>query len=179
MKINKQLKVLEASAIQNISIILSTYSLGLEETLQAINTNDEDKLDIEVIQKLKNILSDSKDQAKKFQGKVEDLDDTEKFVVSIVRIPLFGNLSLLIFIVDKRIDAIFFKYNFDAEYSMISNNVSMLKQSYEAISQNSKFQTLIRMILDIGNFLNYKSPKGNWFGFKLQSLKDMAQMKSK
>lgn len=38
---------------------------------------------------------------------------------------------------------------------------------------------LIRMILDIGNFLNYKSPKGNSYGFKLQSLKDLTHMKSR
>ena len=35
------------------------------------------------------------------------------------------------------------------------------------------------MILDIGNFLNFKTPKGNAYGFKLQSLKDLAGVKSK
>jgi hypothetical protein len=147
-------KVLDSKATQDVAIILSTYPLGMEDTVTALNDCDENKLDSEAIQKLKNIknnISDSMANILSFNGKIQDLSDTEQFVVSIVRIPLF----------DKRIDAIMFKYNFDAEFTMISENTIILKQSYEAISTNDTFKKLIRMILDIGNFLNYKTPKGN------------------
>lgn len=132
-----KIKVLEAKATQDVAIILSTYSLSLEETVTALNDIDEDKLDVETILKLKNIknnIADNIDQIKGFSGDIQDLDKTEQFVVSIARVPLF----------DKRIDAIMFKYNFDAEFSLISDNVGILKQSYEAISSNEKFKKVIR-----------------------------------
>lgn len=112
---------------------------------------------------------DCMDQIKGFEGNLQDLQESEQFVVSIVRIPLF----------DKRIDAIIFKYNFDSEFSLLSENVSVLRNSYDVITTNEKFKKLIRMVLDIGNFLNYKTSKGNSYGFKLDSLKDMSGLKSK
>lgn len=96
-------------------------------------------------------MGENVDQIKKFNGNIKDLSDTEKFVVSLVKIPLF----------DKRIDAILLNYNFDAEFSLLSDNVTILKQSYDSIKSNEKFHKMLRMVLDIGNFLNYKTPKGN------------------
>jgi hypothetical protein len=115
------------------------------------------------------LVPKSMDQVKRFDGNPQDLSYTEKFVINLVRIPLF----------DKRIDAILFKYNFDAEFSLLSDNVTILKQSHDSIKSNEKFHKMLRMVLDIGNFLNYKTPKGNCPGFKLQSLKDLSSMKSK
>lgn len=65
-----------------------------------------------------------------FSGEIQELSETEQFVVSIFRIPLF----------EKRIEAIMFKYNFDAEFSLISDNAMILKQSYESIITNEKFK---------------------------------------
>jgi len=171
-EVKQRVSVLDAKATQDVSIILSTYSLEVEETVEALTDCNEDMLDVETIQKLKNIknnIVDSVEQAKCFTGDLNELSETERFVVCLVRIPLF----------DKRIDSIMFKYNFDAEFTMLSDNVSILKQSYESIKSNGKFQKLLRMVLDIGNFLNYKTAKGNALGFKLQSLKDMSMLKSK
>ena len=169
---NKVPDVLDAKGTQNISIILSTFQLSLDETLEALCEWDEDKLDVEAIQKLKNIkanMVDSMESIKAYNGDWSDLPEIQAFVINISRIPLF----------EKRIDAITFKYNFDVEYTLLSDNVNLLKQSYDAISTNVKFKQIIRIILDVGNFLNYKTSKGNSFGFKLQTLKNMSGLKSK
>lgn len=78
-----------------VSIILSTYPLGLEQTIKALNENDEDVLDMEIIQKLNDIkknIADSMDSIKSFTGDISEVHKTEQFVISMVRIPLFGNL---------------------------------------------------------------------------------------
>lgn len=72
-----------------------------------------------------------------------------------------------------------FRYNFDFEYTLLSDNVNLLKQSYDAISTNEKFKQIMRIILEVGNFLNYKTSKGNSFGFKLNTLKNIGGLKSK
>ena len=172
MKKNKIVNVLDARGSQNISIILSTFQLSLDDALEALRECDEDKLDAEVIQKLKNIkanMVDSLESIKQYTGDCSDLSEIESFVVSLSRIPLY----------EKRIDSVAFKYNFDIEYTLLSDNVNLLKQAYDAISSNNKFKQIMRIILDVGNFLNYKTPKGNSFGFKLQTLKNMSGFKSK
>ncbi|CAI2377211.1 unnamed protein product [Moneuplotes crassus] len=168
----KKIEVLQAQTSQNVSIILSTYQLSTEETVQALKDTNEDILDFELVQKLRNVfysISDSIEAVNSFEGSIEDLNKTEQFIVSIMRVPFF----------EIRINAINFKYNFDADIAIMSDNISLLKQSYEAISTNDKFKKLIRMILEIGNFLNFKTPKGNCLGFKLQSLTNLVNMKSK
>ena len=100
---------------------------------------------------------------------LQDISEPETFIVSVVRIPLY----------DKRISALMFKYNFNSEFSILSDNVNMLKNAYDSIKANEKFKKLMRLVLDIGNFLNFKTPKGNAYGFRLQSLKNMSNVKSK
>lgn len=168
----KTVSVLDAKAMQNVAIIMSTYKLGLEESIRALKEWDEDIIDVEASHKLKSWIasvSDWIDAVKSYTGDMQDISETEIFVVSVVKIPLF----------DKRINSMMFKYNFDAEYSLLSENVTILKNAWHSIKEWDNFKTLIRMILDIGNFLNFKTPKGNAYGFKLQSLKDLAGVKSK
>lgn len=151
----QQVSVLDSKATQNVAIILSTFNLTQEEAVTALNQCDEDSLDAENITKLKNIkdsIEESMEQIRAFQGDISDLQESEQFVIAITRIPLF----------DKRIEAILFKYNFDAEFSLLSDGTSVLKQSYDAISNSDNFKKIIRMILDIGNFLNHKPTKSKY-----------------
>lgn len=168
----KTVSVLDAKSMQNIAIILSTYKLPIEDTVTALLECDEDVIDTEIALKLNSCIqniADSIDNVRNYKGSLSDISETEIFIVSMVRIPLY----------DKRISALMFKYNFNSEYTILSDNVNMLKNAYNSIKASEKFKKLMRMVLDIGNFLNFKTPKGNAYGFRLQSLKNMSNVKSK
>ena len=57
----KTVSVLDAKGMQNISIILSTYKLPLEDTISALLECDEDIIDTEIVQKINSCIQNITD----------------------------------------------------------------------------------------------------------------------
>ena len=53
-----------------------------------------------------------------------------------------------------------------------------LKTACEEISHSESFSKVMELILELGNFLNAKTPRGDAFGFTLQSLLKIQDTKS-
>lgn len=70
--------------MNNVQIMLSTYSLSIDQTLNAFSSLNLEILDPENLTKLKNILAsceDSKKQILEFDGDASVLDDIEEFAI--------------------------------------------------------------------------------------------------
>ena len=67
---------------------------------------------------------------------------------------------------------------FDIVYEDISAKISIILEASKEVRTSKKFQTILKIILALGNYLNQGSSKGHAKGFKLSSLKTICDTKS-
>lgn len=58
-----------------------------------------------------------------------------------------------------------FKNRFEYEYTDIKKNMEAVNSAIVGIRDNNKLKEIIAMILKIGNYLNFGTPKGKALGF--------------
>ena len=67
---------------------------------------------------------------------------------------------------------------FDIVYEDIRAKMSIILEASKEVRTSKKFQTILKIILALGNYLNQGSSKGHAKGFKLSSLKTICDTKS-
>ena len=77
-----------------------------------------------------------------------------------------------------RLKAISYMKKFDIVYEDISAKMSIILEASKEVRTSKKFQTILKIVLALGNYLNQGSSKGHANGFKLSSLKTICDTKS-
>lgn len=66
----------------------------------------------------------------------------------------------------------------DETYYEIEQNLDILTKAFESLEQDYHLHHLLEVSLAVGNYLNGTSLKGGAWGFKLDSLERMEEVKS-
>jgi len=167
-------QILNPKLSQNLSIWLSQFkSISHEEIckgLQFLNTK------MFTLEQVKQILTmvPSKDEIQNIQAYVQGggeanlLPPAEKFALELNKIPQF----------EERLKGFIFRLSFDSRKADIKPSIETLRLASKEVLESKMFVSLLEVILEIGNFMNESTPRGNVFGFKINSLLKMADTKS-
>ena len=79
----------------------------------------------------------------------------------------------------ERLQAIMFKNNYSKKCIEILKLIKYFTKGFDFIKNNKKFHKFLEIILAHGNYMNGESQNGGAFGFNLQSLNKIYDMKSK
>lgn len=103
-----------------------------------------------------------------YAGDPNDLGRPETFYRELITVPEYSH----------RIKSIIFASVKDDIYFQTSQKMQQLLDGFNSLQNNYRFHHILEVTLAIGNYLNGTSLKGGAWGFKLDSLERLEQVKS-
>ena len=163
--------MLDGKKAQNLGIFLSGFKLHPEDIeSKLIMFNEEEGLLQEHLVALKRFQpnTDEMEMYKNFQGNAASLTLVDKFMLKLCHIP---NLN-------KKLDILLTIMEVPSQYNDIKPSVMSLLEALLTLEKCKNFEKLLEYILTIGNYLNGGTTRGGAYGFKLNSLVKLVNVRS-
>ena len=141
-----------------------------EQIRDAVLAMDEKMLNLARLQKLKNCCPTPEEieVVTSYEGDVKLLGNTEKFFMALSSVPN----------IESRLDIWLFKLNFDEVFGEAEAKIRAVERAVDDLEKSETFKQLLRIILAIGNYLNGGTKKGQAYGFKLSTLRQLDSTKT-
>jgi hypothetical protein len=166
------IQVLDSKRSQNVSIMLSRFGgISFDEIKKGIINLDEKVINLENLQAMIPFmpLPEEIEQLKEHVGTpLTDMGKAEAFFLTIMNIPL---LTLKL----KSWD---FMRSFEVRYGALEESVTILETARRETRGSKKLKSIMEYVLAVGNYMNGSTNRGECFGFKLDSLNKMLDVKS-
>jgi len=164
------ISLLDHQRSNNIEIMLRGLKMNHIEIKNALLNMDENELTVE---KLKAIQSNIPTQEEiilieNFDGDKSELANAEKYFMAISRLPM---LSL-------RVKALAYKTSFSIKSKDLEMSLGHLLKAIQIVKTDKRFHKVLEIILAIGNYLNGSTNRGQTYGFKLNALVKLTDVKS-
>lgn len=170
----KQLiQVLDSKRSQNVSIMLSRFGSGVsfEQIKRAIIDLDTSVIDLENLQQMIPFMPQPEEieALKEFKDTpLIEMGKAEAFFLTIMAIPLLA----------LRLKAWEYMRSFEVRYGALEESVSILETARKETRNSKKLKAIMEYVLAVGNYMNGSTNRGECFGFKLDSLNKMLDVKS-
>ncbi|XP_049850499.1 formin-like protein [Schistocerca gregaria] len=174
LKKSKELTFVDSKRLLNVGIFLQTLKIPYRRVIRAIRTLESRVLTSELTRRLQDILP-TDEEVKNIRnyvsngGSLESLQIVDQFFYKISRIPQFR----------ARLKVYEYKINYDLRACELEIIISRLEGANEELKKNTPaWVKLLEVVLAIGNFLNYNSPRGGARGFQIECLSQLSSIKS-
>ena len=174
----KPMVIVDGKKQQNLSVILGKLKMSDAEIRDAIFAMDEEKLPAEAVKnfsiycpednEIKMINTFLEKQKNLPPDERQPIGPIEEFALCIHEIPL----------VEKRLQGWRYKMEFDAKINDVRPDIESVLSACKELRASSKFLDILRIVLEVGNFLNGNSFREGAWGFKLDTLNNMVDTKS-
>lgn len=161
--------VLQPGRRQNISMIFAKLKKKPEEIAQALLTYDEFILNVDTCDIIYSILP--KEEEINNIKSIEDLSgytSCDKFVYLIANIPGF----------EFRVKSMQIRYSFPEVIAKIQHKIETLRTAVDTFKADCRINEWLKIILAFGNYLNGATNRGGAYGFKLETLNKIVDLKS-
>ncbi|KAF0709561.1 hypothetical protein AaE_012840 [Aphanomyces astaci] len=155
---------------QNCSIALSRFRMTPSELKQAILTLDDAVLTLERVQILESLVPtpEEVELVKSYEGDATLLGETEKFFLAVLDIPRLA----------QRLRAVHTTHIHLSREDDVRAKVKVLEKAVGELTTSHHTVAVLEVVLAVGNYLNGGTPRGGVWGFKLDILPKLAQVKS-
>lgn len=163
--------LLDMKRSQNLSIMLSRFGkLEFNEIRDAILKLDEEVLTPENTTALKNFAPDADEigMIKDYGGDVAQLGKPERFVLAIADVPRLV----------PRLTCLSIKQGFTPKYEAAEAAVGVIGKAIKEIDGNKRLKEMLEIVLALGNHMNGGTGRGGAWGFAIESLVKMTDVKS-
>jgi hypothetical protein len=163
--------LLDMKRSNNLSIMLSRFGKTTHQEIKdAIVKLDPAILTIESVNSLLKFVptSEEKELFHTFDGDKNMLAQPEKFFLHLLTIPRL----------EERLKCFLIQKNFESKIGEYKSSLSLIKASIAEISSSKKLTGFLELTLAFGNYLNGGTPKGAAYGFKLDNLAKLPDVKS-
>lgn len=161
--------LMDASKLLNINIVLTSFTQPLNEVVEIL-IKCSDTLAVEQLSKLLTILPADDDRKKfvEFKDEITKLTNVEQFIKKLVDIPRLK----------QRLEAMIFKNNYAGDLEDFRVKSEDLHEPFIVLKTCTKFQNVLKFILEIFNFLNHGTTKANQAGFTVEALNSLESLKA-
>jgi len=164
-------QVLDTKRSNNVSIMLARFK-GLEHSQikKAILDLDEKILSVEALQSIKMFVPTPEEieQLKEHLHEIANLGVPEKYFIEIMDIPRL----------EQRIESFLVKSTFESKISVIQESIKIVSAACKEAKESAKFKKLLEIVLAMGNYLNGGTARGQAWGFKLDTLLKISDVKT-
>ncbi|RKP18882.1 actin-binding FH2, partial [Rozella allomycis CSF55] len=153
------------------AIMISRIKFSFEEISNIIINMDYDKkLTNDQLHSLLNCVPTEEeiDLLNCFEGDASDLDVAERFIHAVKIIPNMSN----------KIKSILYIRKFNTEKQEIQVQIEAVRIVANEISNFDNFKKFLELVLAVGNYLNGSTLRGSAFGFKLNDLNKLKEVKT-
>lgn len=168
---NKKVALLDGKRSNNISITLSRFNkVSNAELRAAILSLSEDSIPLDALPSLLKIVPtpEELEALKEYDGDLSLLGKAEVFLSEVGTIPLFGT----------RLSCWLYKRKFNISVSEIMPDIQSVIKACNAVNNCKNLIGVMEIILALGNYMNGSTAKGGAFGFKLDILEKLGDVKS-
>ncbi|XP_066220003.1 formin-like protein 1 isoform X2 [Saccopteryx leptura] len=164
--------LIEANRAKNLAITLRKGNLGADRICQAIETYDLQALGLDFLELLTRFLPTEYERSliarfEQEQRPMEELSEEDRFMLRFSRIPRLS----------ERMATLTFLGNFPDTVQLLMPQLNAVIAASMSIKSSDKLRQILEIVLAFGNYMN-SSKRGAAYGFRLQSLDALLEMKS-
>uniref|UniRef100_A0A674EGK8 Inverted formin 2 n=1 Tax=Salmo trutta TaxID=8032 RepID=A0A674EGK8_SALTR len=166
----KEISFIDVKKNLNLNIFLKQFKCSHDEFVSLIQNGDRTKFDVEVLKQLVKLLPEKHEieNLKSFQGEKDKLANVDRFYISILAVPCY----------QLRIDCMLLCEETASVLDMLKPKAEVVEAACQCLRVSTLMPSFCRLILDVGNFLNYGSHTGHAEGFKISSLLMLTETKA-
>ncbi|XP_014000096.2 LOW QUALITY PROTEIN: inverted formin-2-like [Salmo salar] len=166
----KEISFIDAKKNLNLNIFLKQFRCSHEDIVAMIQKGDRSKFDVEVLKQLQKLQPEKHemDNLKSYQGAREKLAGVDQFYLQLLAVPCYA----------LRIECMLLCEEISSVLQMMQPKVELLDEACESLRVSTRLPSFCKLILDVGNFLNYGSHTGNAEGFKIGTLLKLTETKA-
>ncbi|KAF7828624.1 formin-like protein 6 [Senna tora] len=178
--VEKENRVLDPKKSQNIAILLRALNVTRDEVSDALLDGNPESLGAELLETLVKMAPTKEEEIKlkNYSGDLSKLGSAERFLKAVLDIPFAF----------KRVEAMLYRANFDAEVNYLRKSFQTLEETnysadniFQAASDELKnsrlFLKLLEAVLRTGNRMNVGTNRGDAKAFKLDTLLKLVDIK--
>ncbi|XP_023573715.1 formin-like protein 1 isoform X2 [Octodon degus] len=167
-----QATLIEANRAKNLAITLRKGNLGVDRICQAIETYDLQALGLDFLELLTRFLPTEYERNliarfEREQRPLEELSEEDRFMLRFSRIPRLP----------ERMATLTFLGSFPDTAQLLMPQLNAIIAASMSIRSSDKLRQILEIVLAFGNYMN-SSKRGAAYGFRLQSLDALLEMKS-
>ncbi|XP_036853096.1 formin-like protein 1 isoform X2 [Manis javanica] len=164
--------LIEANRAKNLAITLRKGNLGADRICQAIETFDLQALGLDFLELLTRFLPTEYERSlitrfEREQRPMEELSEEDLFMLRFSRIQRLP----------ERMTTLTFLGNFPDTAQLLMPQLNAIIAASMSIKASDKLRQILEIVLAFGNYMN-SSKRGAAYGFRLQSLDALLEMKS-
>jgi len=167
----KTTRLIESKRDQNVKIAVNALKMPPDRILTAITGMRQDVLSLDAVNKLISVFPTDEELklVKGFRGDVGSLGETEKLFRAL------GSVHAL----RQRLKLFRFMMEYETTSKTIITNINIASRAFKAILNSKGLQSVFRILLSFGNYMNSGSRLGKAYGFSLKTLQLLSGLKSK
>ncbi|XP_049597274.1 inverted formin-2 isoform X3 [Syngnathus scovelli] len=166
----KEITFIDSKKNLNVNIFLKQFKCSNEDFVMMIQKGDRSRFDVEVLKQLLKLLPEKHEieNLKSFQGEKEKLANVDRFFTLLLNVQCY----------QLRIECMLLCEETASVLEILQPKVKLLEEACHSLRASTCIPTFCRLILDVGNFLNYGTHTGNAEGFKISSLLKLTETKA-
>ncbi|XP_077169055.1 formin-like protein 1 isoform X3 [Paroedura picta] len=171
-KAPSKVTLIECNRAKNLAITLRKGGLTIDGICKAIQTYDLQSLNLDFLELLTRFIPTEYELAlirkyEKEQRPLEELSDEDLFMIKFSKIPRLA----------ERMSIMTFLGNFGDTVQLLMPQLNSIIAGSMSLKSSTKLRQILEIVLAFGNYLN-SSKRGAAYGFRLQSLDALLDMKS-
>ncbi|XP_010710278.1 inverted formin-2 isoform X2 [Meleagris gallopavo] len=166
----KEITFLDSKKSLNLNIFLKQFKCSNEEVVAMVQNGDRTKFDVEVLKQLLKLLPEKHEieNLKAFKEEKSKLANADQFYLLLLQIPSY----------QLRIECMLICEETTVVLDMIQPKAEAIRKACEDLLTSHRLPLFCKLILKVGNFLNYGSHTGDADGFKISTLLKLTETKA-
>ncbi|XP_043359217.1 formin-like protein 1 isoform X13 [Dermochelys coriacea] len=171
-KAPSKVTLIESNRAKNLAITLRKGGLSIDSICKAIETYDLRSLSLDFLELLQRFLPTEYEltlirKYEKEQRPLSELSDEDIFMIRFSQIPRLAD----------RMNIMNFLGNFSDTAQLLMPQLNAIIAASMSLKSSTKLRNILEIVLAFGNYMN-SSKRGAAYGFRLQSLDALLEMKS-
>ncbi|XP_037541602.1 inverted formin-2 [Nematolebias whitei] len=166
----KEISFIDAKKSLNLNIFLKHFKCTHEEFVSLIRTGDRSKFDVEILKQLMKLLPEKHeiDNLKSNQADQHKMASADQFYLKLLDVPSYT----------LRIECMLLREESSCALDTLKPRAELLDRACQSLRESSRLPSFCKLILSVGNFLNYGTHTGNAEGFKISTLLRLTETKA-
>ncbi|KAK0144004.1 Inverted formin-2 [Merluccius polli] len=166
----KEISFIDSKKNLNLHIFLKQFRCSHEDFVGLIHTGDRTKFDTETLKQLLKLLPEKHEveNLRAYQGERDQLADVDRFYLLLLAVPCYS----------LRIECMLLSEETSCVLENLMPKAQLVENACKGLKHCPRLLSFCKLILDIGNFLNYGSHTGNAEGFKINTLLKLTETKA-
>ncbi|KAK5584691.1 hypothetical protein RB653_006307 [Dictyostelium firmibasis] len=162
------ISILDPKRSQAISIMLSRFKMSFADLSKAITNLDESKLNLEDAKSLLKFVPSAEEIELLKEEDPSCFGKPEQFLWELSKINR----------ISEKLECFIFKQKLSTQIEELTPDINALLKGSMETKNNKSFHQILEIVLSLGNFINGGTPRGDIYGFKLDSLSGLVDCRS-